>query len=52
LASFAKLRSACGSNVIEGIVTSDDRLVKLVHQNVAPPNHAEKEIAGHSMALN
>jgi hypothetical protein len=50
--SFAKPQSARGSNAIEGIVTSDDRFVKPVRQNVSPPNHAEKEIAGHSMALN
>jgi len=52
LESIAKVQSVKGSNAIEGIVTSEDRMVAIVNQNSAPLNHNEAEIAGYRDALN
>lgn len=50
--AIAKLQSVKGSNAIEGIVTTDDRIRAIVNQNSAPQNHNEAEIAGYRDALN
>ena len=52
LEAVAKIQSIKSSNAIEGIVTSDERIVKIVNQNSAPLNHNEAEIAGYRDALN
>lgn len=52
LESIAKVQSVRGSNAIEGIVTSDQRIQEIVNQNSAPVNHDEAEIAGYRDALN
>jgi len=52
LESIAKVQSVKGSNAIEGIVTSDQRINEIVNQNSAPMNHNEAEIAGYRDALN
>jgi Fic family protein len=51
LESVAKVQSVKGSNEIEGIVTSEQRLNEIVNQNSAPLNHNEAEIAGYRDAL-
>jgi Fic family protein len=51
LESIAKVQSVKGSNEIEGIVTSEDRINEIVNQNSAPLNHDEAEIAGYRDAL-
>ncbi|MBQ6684745.1 MAG: Fic family protein, partial [Firmicutes bacterium] len=50
--AIAKIQSIKSSNAIEGIVTSDDRIEKIVRENSAPLNHTEAEIAGYRDALN
>lgn len=52
LEKIAKVQSIKGSNAIEGIVTTDERINAIVNQNSAPLNHNEKEIAGYRDALN
>ncbi|MCL2047028.1 MAG: Fic family protein [Oscillospiraceae bacterium] len=52
LESIAKVQSIKGSNEIEGIVTSDQRINEIVNQNSTPINHDEAEIAGYRDALN
>jgi len=52
LESIAKVQSIKGSNAIEGIVTSEQRINEIVNQNSAPLNHNEAEIAGYRDALN
>ena len=52
LESIAKVQSVKGSNAIEGIVTTDQRVNEIVNQNSAPLNHNEAEIAGYRDALN
>lgn len=52
LEKVAKVQSIKSSNAIEGIVTSDERIAAIVHQNSAPLNHNEAEIAGYRDALN
>lgn len=52
LEAIAKVQSIKSSNAIEGIVTSDERIVAIVNQNSAPLNHNEAEIAGYRDALN
>lgn len=52
LEAVAKVQSIKSSNAIEGIVTSDERIVEIVNQNSAPLNHNESEIAGYRDALN
>lgn len=51
LESIAKVQSVKGSNAIEGIVTSEQRINEIVDQNSAPLNHNEAEIAGYRDAL-
>lgn len=51
LESIAKVQSVKGSNEIEGIVTSEQRINEIVNQNSAPLNHNEMEIAGYRDAL-
>jgi len=51
LESIAKVQSVKGSNAIEGIITSDQRLNAIVNQNSAPLNHNEAEIAGYRDTL-
>ena len=52
LEKIAKIQSVKSSNEIEGIVTTDERIVQIVQQNSAPLNHNEQEILGYSDALN
>lgn len=52
LEKIAKIQSVKGSNAIEGIVTSDERIRAIVTQSSAPLNHDEAEIAGYRDALN
>lgn len=52
LEAIAKIQSVKSSNEIEGIVTSDERIVQIVQQNSAPLNHNEMEISGYRDALN
>ncbi|MCR5126348.1 MAG: Fic family protein [Treponema sp.] len=52
LEKIAKIQSVKSSNEIEGIVTTDERIVQIVHQNSAPLNHNEEEILGYRDALN
>jgi Fic family protein len=52
LESIAKIQSVKGSNAIEGIITSDKRIVAIVNNSSAPLNHNEEEIAGYRDALN
>ena len=52
LESIAKVQSVKGSNAIEGIVTSEQRINEIVNQSSAPLNHNEAEIAGYRDALN
>jgi Fic family protein len=51
LESIAKVQSVKGSNEIEGIITSEQRVNEIVNQNSAPLNHNEMEIAGYRDAL-
>ena len=51
LESIAKIESVKGSNAIEGIVTSDKRLVEIVNNSSVPLNNNEQEIAGYRDAL-
>lgn len=48
----AKVQSVKSSNAIEGIITSDQRIIDIVNQNSAPLNHNEAEISGYRDALN
>ncbi len=52
LEKIAKVQSVKSSNAIEGIVTSDKRIVEIVNQSSKPLNHNEAEIAGYRDALN
>ncbi len=52
LEKIAKIQSVKHSNEIEGIVTTDDRIIQIVQQNSAPLNHNEEEILGYRDALN
>lgn len=52
LEKVAKVQSVKGSNAIEGIVTSDERIRAIVNQSSAPLNHNEQEISGYRDALN
>jgi Fic family protein len=51
LESIAIVQSVKGSNAIEGIITTDQRIFEIVNQNSAPLNHNEAEIAGYRDAL-
>jgi Fic family protein len=48
---IAMVQSVKNSNAIEGIVTSDDRILAIVNNSSAPLNHNEAEIAGYRDAL-
>jgi len=49
--SAARIQSVFGSNAIEGIFTSDDRLKDICMKKVKPKGHSENEIAGYRDAL-
>jgi len=51
LESIARVQSVKGSNEIEGIVTSEQRLNDIVNRKSAPLDHNEVEIAGYRDAL-
>ena len=51
LLEIAKIQSTEGSNRIEGIYTSDDRLKKIVLDKTMPKSRSEKEIAGYRDVL-
>jgi Fic family protein len=48
---IAKVQSTGASNRIEGIFTSDDRLVAIVKEKAEPRNRSESEIAGYREVL-
>jgi Fic family protein len=52
LQKIARVQSVKGSNAIEGICTTDERIKSLVNDNTEPRNHNEKEIVGYRDALN
>ena len=49
--SAARMQSIFGSNAIEGIFTTDDRLKEICERKVEPKGHDEAEIAGYRDAL-
>lgn len=51
LIELAKIQSTDASNRIEGIITTDDRLNKLVREKTLPRNRTEQEIAGYRDVL-
>lgn len=51
LRSLARVQSVKGSNAIEGIITTDERIKKIVNENSAPLNHEEEEITGYRDVL-
>lgn len=51
LLEIAKIQSTESSNKIEGIITTEDRLKKLVHEKTMPKTRSEKEIAGYRDVL-
>lgn len=51
LESIARVQSVKGSNEIEGIISTEQRINEIVNQNSAPLNHDEAEIAGYRDAL-
>ncbi len=51
LLEIAKIQSTEASNRIEGIITTDERLKKLVRNKTAPRNRSEREIAGYRDVL-
>ncbi len=52
LLEIAKIHSTEASNRIEGIVTTDDRLKKIVMNKTTPKSRSEREIAGYRDVLN
>lgn len=52
LEKIAIVQSVKGSNAIEGILTTDQRINEIVNRSSAPLNHNEEEIAGYRDALN
>lgn len=52
LLEIAKIQSTEASNKIEGIITTDERLKKLVMDKTMPKSRSEKEIAGYRDVLN
>ena len=52
LLEIAKIQSTDASNRIEGIVTAEGRLKKLVLDKTTPKNRSEREIAGYRDVLN
>ena len=51
LLEIAMIQSTEASNRIEGIITTDDRLKKLVQQKTMPKTRSEREIAGYRDVL-
>ena len=51
LLEIAKIQSTDASNRIEGIITTEDRLKKIVREKTMPKNRSEKEIAGYRDVL-
>lgn len=51
LAEIARVQSVKNSNEIEGIVTTDERILEIVNNSSVPLNHSEQEIAGYRDAL-
>ena len=51
LLEIAKIQSTEASNRIEGIITTDDRLKKLVLNKTTPKSRSEREIAGYRDVL-
>ena len=51
LLEIAKIQSTGASNRIEGIITTEDRLKKLVREKTMPQSRSEKEIAGYRDVL-
>ena len=51
LLEIAKIQSTEASNRIEGIITTNDRLKKIVRNKTAPRNRNEREIAGYRDVL-
>lgn len=51
LLEIAKIQSTEASNRIEGIITTQDRLKKIVHDKTTPKNRSEREIAGYRDVL-
>lgn len=52
LEAVARIQSIKSSNAMEGIITSDERIVEIVNRSSEPLNHNEAEIAGYRDALN
>lgn len=52
LLEIAKIQSTEASNRIEGIITTDERLKKIVRDKTMPKNRSEREIAGYRDVLN
>ena len=52
LLEIAKIQSTEASNRIEGIITTDDRLKKIVMNKTTPKGRGEREIAGYRDVLN
>ena len=52
LEKIAIVQSVKGSNAIEGILTTDERINEIVNRSSAPTNHNEEEIVGYRDALN
>lgn len=51
LLEAARIQSTEASNRIEGIITTDDRLRKIVREKTMPQTRSEKEIAGYRDVL-
>ncbi len=51
LLEIAKIQSTEASNRIEGIITTEERLKKIVREKTIPRNRSEKEIAGYRDVL-
>ena len=51
LLEVAKIQSTEASNRIEGIITTDDRLKKIIREKTMPQSRSEKEIAGYRDVL-
>lgn len=52
LVEIAKVQSTEASNAIEGIITTDTRIRRLVKEKTTPRNRDEQEIAGYRDVLN
>ncbi len=52
LLEIARIQSTEASNRIEGIITTDDRLKKIVMNKTTPRGRSEREIAGYRDVLN